>query len=148
MTETAHETRTRSQSGHSDTVTEGVRVIVGAQYHEEQSRPEVGRWFFSYRVILRNEGTAKVRLLTRHWQIRDGDNLLREVDGPGVVGEHPELEPGESFEYMSALPAGDAVGHDGGLVPDAARRTARSSSVRIGRFFLAPTTAPLSALQA
>ncbi len=39
---------------------------------------------------------------------------MQEVRGPGVVGEQPVLEPGESFEYTSgtplATPSGIMVG--------------------------------------
>ena len=143
MIETAQ--RIESQSGHSDTLTEGVRVLVGAQFHDEQSRPEVGRYFFSYRVILRNESTAAVKLLTRHWRICDADNLLREVDGPGVVGEHPELQPGESFEYVSACTLDTPWGTMEGAFR-MQRKDGEVLRIDIGRFFLAPNTAPLSAL--
>lgn len=147
MSWTAPQTAARiaPQTGHSDTVSEGVRVLVGAQYHEEQSRPEVGRYFFSYRVILRNEGTSTVKLLTRHWRIRDADNDLREVDGPGVVGEHPELAPGESFEYVSACTLDTPWGTMEGWFR-MQRPGGEVLRVRIGRFFLAPNTAPLSEL--
>ena len=29
---------------------------------------------------------------------------MREVRGPGVVGEQPRLEPGDEFEYASGVP--------------------------------------------
>jgi ApaG protein len=32
------------------------------------------------------------------------DGALREVRGPGVVGEQPRLEPGDAFEYTSGVP--------------------------------------------
>ena len=33
--------------------------------------------------------------------ITDGNGQIKEVRGPGVVGEQPVLEPGEGFEYTS-----------------------------------------------
>ena len=138
-------TQTAPQSGHSDTLTEGIRVLVGAQYHEEQSRPEIGRYFYSYRVVLRNEGSQSARLLTRHWRIRDADNAERAVDGPGVVGEHPDLAPGESFEYVSACTMDTSWGTMEGWFR-MERADGEIVRVQIGRFFLAPTTAPLSEL--
>jgi len=45
-----------------------------------------------------------VQLLSRHWKIRDATGRLEEVKGPGVVGEQPVLQPGESFEYTSGCP--------------------------------------------
>jgi ApaG protein len=40
-------------------------------------------------------------LRTRHWLITDGTGHVEEVQGPGVVGKQPRLEPGERFEYTS-----------------------------------------------
>ena len=142
---THSDTKIQPQSGHSDTLTEGVRVVVGAQYHPDQSRPEIGRHFFSYRVILSNEGERRVRLLTRHWLIRDADNVEREVDGPGVVGEHPDLGLGCSFEYESACTLATEWGTMEGWF-QMEFDDGEAVRVPIGRFFLAPNTAPLTQL--
>ncbi|RMG44374.1 MAG: Co2+/Mg2+ efflux protein ApaG [Acidobacteria bacterium] len=88
----------------TETVTEGIRVRVSARYAPERSEPRRGLYCFVYRVRIRNEGEEAARLLTRHWTIVDGEGRVREVHGPGVVGETPRLEPGESFEYLSACP--------------------------------------------
>jgi ApaG protein len=45
-----------------------------------------------------------VQLLTRHWIITDAFDDVREVQGPGVIGEQPVLAPGESFQYSSWCP--------------------------------------------
>ena len=37
----------------------------------------------------------------RYWHITNGQGLSQEVRGLGVVGQHPELAPGESFTYQS-----------------------------------------------
>lgn len=88
----------------SDTVTEGVRVQVFPEYIPEQSSPETNRFSFTYKVIITNESEAKVKLLSRHWLIINAEGDQERVDGPGVVGYTPELEPGESFEYSSHCP--------------------------------------------
>jgi ApaG protein len=36
--------------------------------------------------------------------------VMKEVRGPGVVGEEPVLAPGESFEYTSGTPLGTPSG--------------------------------------
>ncbi len=41
--------------------------------------------------------------MRRHWQIFDSNGTHREVEGEGVVGQQPVLEPGESFQYMSGV---------------------------------------------
>ena len=65
---------------------------------------------FIYKVLITNEGTRTVQLMSRHWVITDGNGRVEEVRGPGVVGEQPFLEPGESFEYTSGCPLGTPFG--------------------------------------
>ncbi len=88
----------------SDTTTLGVRVQVTPAYLPERSAPEQGRFLFSYRIRITNQGDRTVRLLRRHWVIADGRGRVEEVDGAGVVGETPVLRPGASFEYTSFCP--------------------------------------------
>ena len=85
----------------STATTRGVRVTVRSHYLEDQSMPVAGRYVFAYRVTITNEGQETVRLVSRHWIIEDGDGQVEEVRGPGVVGEQPMLDPGDSFEYSS-----------------------------------------------
>jgi len=84
--------------------TRGIKVEVETQYVPEQSHPEKDYYFFSYHVTLTNLSEETVQLLTRHWIITHGDGRVEEVRGPGVVGEQPTLEPGESFDYTSFCP--------------------------------------------
>jgi ApaG protein len=88
----------------SEAVTRGVRVFVQAEYAPARSRPAQNEWFFLYTVKISNEGAEPVQLVTRHWVITDGTGHVEEVRGPGVVGQQPMLQPGESFEYTSGCP--------------------------------------------
>ena len=130
--------------GTSDTITEGIRVRVGAQFVPDQSDPDRRHYVFAYRVTISNEGTQPAQLLSRHWMIRDAQNELREVRGPGVVGEKPRLVPGESYEYMSACPLPTKWGTMEGTYT-MQRDDGSRFEAQIGRFFLAPNTEPLSA---
>jgi ApaG protein len=94
----------------SEAVTRGVRVQVESHYHSERSDPTKKEWFFSYRIVVRNEGDEPVRLMTRHWVITDADGGVQEVRGPGVVGQQPLLAPGQSFEYTSFCPLATSFG--------------------------------------
>ena len=96
--------------GTSDTVTAGVRVRVRARYSPDHSQPSRSHWFFLYTITISNEGTVPVQLLSRHWIITDGTGHVEEVRGPGVVGEQPELDPGEEFEYTSGCPLSTPFG--------------------------------------
>lgn len=94
----------------STAVTEGIRVTVRAVYLPQQSSPEDRRYVFAYTVDIANEGTAPAQLRTRHWIITDGNGKVEEVKGPGVVGETPRLQPGQSFRYTSGCVLETPVG--------------------------------------
>lgn len=127
------------ETGHSDVTTQGIRILVSAQYLPEQSVPEQRRYFFVYRVNISNEGERWAKLLSRRWVITDGDGEIEVVEGPGVVGEQPELEPGESHEYMSGCPLRTTWGTmEGHYVMQ--REDGETFEARIGRFFLTQNT--------
>lgn len=88
----------------SEATTEGLRVHVSASYSEEHSNALTNEWFFLYTIRIQNEGPSTVQLLSRHWVITDATGQVREVQGDGVVGKQPVLEPGDSFEYTSGCP--------------------------------------------
>ncbi|MCB1913064.1 MAG: Co2+/Mg2+ efflux protein ApaG [Rhodocyclaceae bacterium] len=87
-----------------------IRVSAEAQYIEEQSAPEEGRYVFAYHITIENAGSIGARLVSRHWIITDGDGDEQEVRGMGVVGEQPELNPGGQFEYTSGCALATPVG--------------------------------------
>ena len=87
-----------------ETVTKGVRVRVTPAFVEEQSSPEEGYYFWSYTVDITNDGPVTVQLKTREWRITDANGKKESVRGPGVVGQTPVLEPGQSFTYTSGCP--------------------------------------------
>jgi ApaG protein len=65
-------------------------------------------------VTIENQGLETVQLLSRHWMISNARGELTEVKGPGVVGEQPVLEPGESYQYTSGAPLDTPSGMMGG----------------------------------
>ena len=80
------------------------KVLVEATPHyiEAQSSPEQNRYVFAYTITITNVGATAAKLLTRHWLITDANGKVQEVNGDGVVGEHPYLHPGDMFRYTSA----------------------------------------------
>ena len=86
----------------SEATTQGIRVEVESRYSAEHSKP--GQWFFLYSIQISNLGGETVQLISRHWIIRDANGQVDEVQGPGVVGDQPILEPGDSYEYTSGCP--------------------------------------------
>jgi ApaG protein len=94
----------------SNAVTRGVRVTVRSQYLPEQSSPPDDRYVFAYTVSISNEGEQEAQLRTRHWIITDGRGVTEEVRGDGVVGEQPNLRPGQTFQYTSGCVLTTPVG--------------------------------------
>ena len=88
----------------SEAETRGVKVSVESMYSAEHSSPQHNRWFFLYTIRITNTGAETCQLVSRHWIIRNATGDVEEVNGPGVVGEQPVLEPGHSFEYTSGCP--------------------------------------------
>jgi ApaG protein len=90
--------------------THGVTVRVSVSYLPEQSEPARGRWFWAYHIRLENDGDATVQLLARQWVITDGRGARHSVEGEGVVGEQPLIEPGASYDYVSGCPLATPTG--------------------------------------
>lgn len=94
----------------SDVTTEGVRVEVESVYDADRSAPHESYFFFAYRVRISNLGERRVQLVSRRWLITDADGRTERVEGPGVVGQQPVLEPGQAFEYTSFCPLKTPLG--------------------------------------
>ena len=98
-------------------MSESSRVCVQVQsyYVESQSSPEEERFVFAYTVTIRNLGRTPVQLLSRYWRITNGNGRETEVQGEGVVGVQPHIEPGNDYQYTSGAvietPMGTMEGH-------------------------------------
>lgn len=90
---------------------EGIQVRVKPGFSLARSEPANGTFVFSYRVRLSNEGCEPAQLLFRHWRIHDAVGEDTEVDGEGVVGQQPVLDPGESHSYASHCVLRSPVGY-------------------------------------
>lgn len=82
-------------------VDHGVKVQALTVYLDEYSNPKKHKYLFCYKIRISNESKQTVQLLNRHWIIIDSNSKIEEVQGPGVVGQQPILEPGQSHEYFS-----------------------------------------------
>src|SRR6201987_3537688 len=96
------------------TITRGIAISVEPAYLEARSSPGSSLYFWTYRVIIENQGRETVQLLSRHWMITNARGEFTEVKGPGVVGEQPILKPGESYTYTSGAPLNTPSGMMGG----------------------------------
>lgn len=145
-----------SNSPHSDTTTDGIRIYAAAEYMPQEALPHdfldssandehqdsQQSFVFRYKITMTNVGDVAARLLARHWVIVDGEGLREEVRGRGVVGESPNLNVGESYSYVSYCPLSTSWGTMEGSY-SFERADGSRFAVAIGRFFLAPSAPPL-----
>ena len=82
-------------------ISEGVTVSVETFYQPEYSNPVIGDFMFAYRITLENHNPFPVQLLRRHWYIFDSISGHKEVEGEGVVGVQPVIDPSKKYQYMS-----------------------------------------------
>jgi ApaG protein len=120
----------------SEATTHNIRVEVLSRHSPANSRPQEGLWIFEYTVRVTNQGPETVQLLARHWVITDGFEQIKEVNGPGVVGEQPILAPGESFVYSSWCPLKTPMGSMHGTYQMASLRGGGQFDIEIAPFAL------------
>lgn len=82
-------------------ITQGVKVSVQTDYQSSFSSPLQFHFVFTYKIRIENNSSDVVQLLRRQWFIFDSDGSIKEVEGEGVVGNKPILNPGEVHEYVS-----------------------------------------------
>ena len=56
---------------------------------------------FVYFITIQNDSEETVTIRGRKWVVTDVNDERIVVEGDGVVGKFPRLEPGESFSYNS-----------------------------------------------
>ncbi|MCH8329920.1 MAG: Co2+/Mg2+ efflux protein ApaG [Bacteroidetes bacterium] len=82
-------------------ITQGVKVSVETFYRDDHSNPFEGEYTFAYRIIIENNSDKTIQLLRRHWFIVDANGMYKEVEGEGVVGQQPIIEPDGVHQYVS-----------------------------------------------
>jgi len=92
-----------------------IRIQVATSFVDDESEPDSDRYVFSYTITISNGGDVAAKLISRHWIITDGNGKVQEVNGDGVVGEQPYLNPGEQFRYSSGAVLETPVGAMQGL---------------------------------
>ncbi len=121
--------------GQSEAVTDGVRIRVQSRYLRERSNPQARQFMFTYAITIQNEGEAPVKLLTRHWTIKDATGAVQTVEGVGVIGETPVIEPGGTHEYSSFCPLRTEFGSMEGTY-GMVKASGEAFRARIGTFSL------------
>lgn len=87
-----------------------IKIQVATSYVDDESEPDSDRYVFAYTITISNSGDVAAQLISRHWVITDANGKVQEVNGDGVVGEQPLLNPGEEFRYSSGAVLETPVG--------------------------------------
>lgn len=91
-------------------ITKGVRVTVSTEYQPTYSSPAQYHYVFTYKIQIENQSDYTVQLLRRRWYVYDSNGSIKEVEGEGVVGQQPVLEPEQLHEYVSGCNLKTGVG--------------------------------------
>ncbi len=91
-------------------ITHRISVTVIPAYQASESNPAIGKFIYSYQVIIENQGFEAVKLLSRKWLITDSLTTVRTVEGEGVVGQQPVIGESQAFQYMSWCPINSSLG--------------------------------------
>ena len=90
-------------------------VEVKTRYLPEHSDATSKQYVFSYTISVTNSGESPAQLMARRWIITDANGDESIVEGEGVVGKQPTIQPGETYTYTSGsvfeTPVGTMHGH-------------------------------------
>jgi ApaG protein len=91
-------------------VTEGVKVSVKTKYQPYYASLKQMNYVFAYEITIENNSNHTIQLLSRHWHIVDANGYKREVQGDGVIGIQPVIEPSQSHVYVSGSNLSTTIG--------------------------------------
>ena len=87
-----------------------ISIKVHSNFIRNRSLPENSIFLFSYDVVIKNHNLFDVQLLSRYWHIQDGNGVVEEVRGPGVIGLKPVIKSDGTFKYSSFCPIKTPLG--------------------------------------
>jgi ApaG protein len=91
-------------------ITEGVTISVEVFFESSFSNTVNNEFMFSYKITIENKNVFPIKLLSRHWYIFDSNATKREVEGDGVVGEQPIINPNQTYQYVSGCNLQSEIG--------------------------------------
>ncbi|MDQ6756051.1 MAG: Co2+/Mg2+ efflux protein ApaG [Bacteroidota bacterium] len=115
-------------------ISEGVKISVETFYQPDYSNPLSSEYMFAYRITIENNNSFAVKLLRRHWFIFDSDSTHREVEGEGVIGNQPQINSGEKYQYISGCNLRTELGKMHGTYTMENLNTKKDFSVNIPAF--------------
>ncbi|WP_339653495.1 Co2+/Mg2+ efflux protein ApaG [uncultured Maribacter sp.] len=96
-------------------VTKGIKISVQTSFEGTFFKNYKMHYAFGYTITIENQSKDAVQLTSRHWKIYDSLNEMETLDGEGVIGKKPVIQPGDSHTYNSGClltsPIGAMKGH-------------------------------------
>lgn len=82
-------------------ITKGIKISVKPIFKGVVQKGYQKYYAFSYYISIENRSKETVKLLERFWVIFDALNNTEYIEGEGVVGQTPVLEPNDIYNYKS-----------------------------------------------
>ena len=95
----------------SDVTTKGIRIRANAYFSPWDLDFGMEKFVYAYQIRISDNGVkGRWKLVSTYWKITEGESQ-RVVEGKGVVGFFPEIQPGcEDFVYESCCPISEFTG--------------------------------------
>ena len=122
-------------------VTENIKISVKTVYNGMVPHGHLNYHAFSYFITIENNSKETVQLLERYWNIYDSLKDVEFVEGEGVVGQTPVLQPNDEYSYTSNCFLISTIGAMGGSYKMINLTTSEEFLVTIPTFQL--TTTPI-----
>jgi ApaG protein len=120
-------------------ITKDIRIEVETQYQQQKPAEADETNMFLYRISIENKGDHTIKLLRRHWHVVDVNYPNVEIEGEGVIGQQPVLEPGEKYEYVSGCTLHSDIGKMYGTYLMERQIDGKKFKVKIPEFTLVAT---------
>lgn len=91
-------------------VTKGIKVSVQTSFEGTFFKNYKMHYAFGYTITIENQTKDNVQLTARHWDVFDSLKEMETVDGEGVIGKKPVIQPGKSHTYSSGCLLASPIG--------------------------------------
>ena len=96
-------------------ITRGIKISVDTSFQGTHYKENKLHYAFEYSISIENQSTELVQVNSRHWIILDSLNDQEIINGKGIIGKKPILQPGDLHKYKSgcllASPYGAMYGY-------------------------------------
>lgn len=117
-------------------ITRGIKISVKTNFEGTFYKNYKMHFAFGYIVTIENQSSEAVQLTSRHWEIFDALNNTEIIEGEGVIGKKPVLNPGESHSYNSGCLLASPYGSMKGFYNMVSFHSSKTFKVQIPTFKL------------